>query len=207
MAFSPARGCAVAAVALMIGCPAHAALLNLQLQPTPDIYSGFITLDYNAGTDWLSAQGYAFSLNDGSGSYTIAGGTFDLTATIDDFGGLSSGALSIGGDVNNFGPTLLTGDMIDFGFMDPPGGDLFEFLFTVTGGDLATMYGGMGSQFGVVLGAMGAGFDGTFTNNFANNGQGVADAAPIVPGPSALIALAAGLGLTASTSRRRRVAV
>jgi len=57
-------------------------------------------------------------------------------------GNASSGSIAIGGTI---GLTLLTGDLTDFGFgflFNDPGQDLFEFMWNVTGGTLASDFGG-----------------------------------------------------------------
>jgi hypothetical protein len=202
------QAAAFAAWVLVAASSTHAALLNLQLDPYPDITAGFIDLEYDAGAGALTASGFALTLFDGSNSHIISGGAglFNISAQIDSSGTALGGSLQIEGTVLGFGPLLLTGELIDFGFM-PGGGDLFEFLFTVTGGDLGSpaYYGGAGSIFGVILNANGSTFNGDWGQSFNNNlgipgyGLGVADIAT-VPAPAGLpFLLAAALG-----SRRRR---
>jgi len=188
---------------LMLGSAAHAAPLNLTLNDFPDIVSDFISVEYNAGTDVFTASGFAEELDDDGSvpAETITGGTFDLTATIDDSGALVSGTLSIGGTVASLGfnsGTLLTGTLTAFGFPDA-GGDPLEFLFDVTGGDAAGLYGSVPG--GIILSD--AGFTGDFTNDFNNAGFGVADVAP-VPLPAAVWLFGAGLLSLAGFGRRRQ---
>ena len=183
------------ALLLGAGSQAEAAPLNLTLLDTPDIVSGFIDVTYNATTDTFSASGFALELDDDGSipSETIAGGTFDLSASIDASGLLASGTLDIGGTVASLGfnsGTLLTGDLTAFGFPNA-GGDPLEFLFSVTGGDAAGLYGGAGSTGGVIL-AGGTGFTGDFTADFTGGGMAVADVAP-VPVPAALWLFGTGL--------------
>jgi len=194
---------------LMLGASAQAAPLNLTLNDTPDIVSSFIDVTYDAGTDIFNASGFALELDDdGSGpAEAIAGGTFDLAATIDASGVLSGGSLTIGGTVASLGfnsGTLLTGTLTAFGFPDA-GGDPLEFLFDVTGGDAAGLYGGIPG--GVILSA--TGFTGDFTTNFDNlisgipgTGAAVSDVAP-VPLPAAVWLFGAGLLGLAGVARRR----
>ncbi len=191
-----------AGAAMALGAPAASgAELNLSLE-LPDVLSQFIDVDYDAGTNQFTATGFALELDDdGVGAAeAIAGGTFDLTATIDAGGNLGGGTITIGGTVAALGfnsGTLLTGTLTDFGFPDA-GGDPLEFLFDVTGGDLAALYAGRPG--GVIL-AGGTGFNGSFATNFTGGGTTSADTAP-VPTPGALVFIgAAGLGLCA---RRRR---
>ena len=203
-------GCLLAIIATS---SARADLLNLELLDFPDIFSGFIDVMYDAGTDQFTATGFALTFDgDGGSQENITGGVFTIAGTIMAGGVFSSGSLTVEGDVSGFGTTLLTADVVDFGFLNG-GGDLFEFLFEVTGGDLAIaeFYGGPGTIVGVILDANfgGTGFNGSFDQDFNNNdgipgfGLGVSDTAPI-PGPSALLVLLAAGGLGARQRRRRR---
>ena len=110
--------------------------------------------------------------------------------------------------------TLLTGTIgstaNDFGF-PTGGGTLFEWRFTVTGGDLASYYGGVGtSGAGIILDGkfVDSGsipFTGVFTSNFQNASgtslNGVADT--FVPEPATLAALG-GAAIGTLRSRRAR---
>ena len=164
---------------------AQAALLNL-MPDTPDITSAFINVDYNGGTDLLTASGTALSLDDDGvlPALNIVGGSFDLNATIDAAGILSGGTISIGGTIAGIGAIsgiLLTGELTDVGFSDT-GGDPLEFLFDVTGGDLSSLYGGTG---GIILTSSG------FQNwvdfqNFAFSGVSDTFAVSPIPVPAAV---------------------
>ena len=72
-------GLLIAALAVGINGPAQATLLNL-IPETPDIFSGFMNIGYNAGSGLFAAQGFANALNvDGvSPLEPIAGGLFNL---------------------------------------------------------------------------------------------------------------------------------
>lgn len=183
---------------------ARAAPLHLTLNDFPDIASYYIDVTYDAGSDLLTADGSALQLDDdGSMSAeTILGGSFLLTATIDDLGNLSGGTLNIEGTVSSLGfisGTLLTGNLTAFGFDDAD--DPFEFLFNVTGGDAAGLYGSVPA--GVILSE--TGISGNFTADFDNldsgvagTGSGVSNTAP-VPIPSTLLLFGSGLmGLDAA---------
>ncbi len=200
------------AAGLLLGSAAQAAPLNLTLNDFPDIVSGFIDVTYNAGTGSFSASGFALTLDDdGVGAAEdITGGTFDLSATIDAAGSLSGGMLSIGGTVASLGfnsGTLLTGNLTAFGFPNA-GGDPLEFLFDVTSGEAASLYGSVPG--GIILSA--TGFTGNFNADFDNliggitgTGSGVADVAP-VPLPAAVWLFGAGLlGLVGLGRNRARV--
>ena len=199
-------------LAMIATSSARADLLNLELLDFPDIFSGFIDVMYDAGSDQFTATGFALTFDDdGDGPQeNITGGVFTIAGTILEGGFFTSGSLTIEGDVLGFGTTLLTADVVDFGFQND-GGDLFEFLFTITGGDLAIaeFYGGPGTIVGVILDANGSDFTGSFDQDFNNNdgmpgtGLGVSDTAPLIPGPGALLVLLAAGGLGARRRRRR----
>lgn len=190
----------ILAVLSIAAVPAQAALLDLTLLDSPDITSGFADVMYTAATDEFIASGWSLSMFDGNGDPVNIdpAGSFDIGATIDETGAPTGGALAITGQVLTFGPTLLTAELTAFGYLDG-GGDLFEFLFTVTGGDLATteFYGEPGTVVGVILDANGSDFSGSFNSDFNNNfgmpgfGMGVSDTAPI-PEPSSLLLLLVG---------------
>ena len=135
----------------------------------PNISSFFITVDYvgdnTAGL--LTASGFANQFTPQVGApENIAGGTFDISASIGFNSLTAAGSLNIGGTVAALGfnsGTLLTGTLSAFG-AGP--GDPLEFLFQVTGGDAAGDYGGIGSTAGVIL--SNSGYPGSFANNFTS---------------------------------------
>jgi len=189
-----------------LASPASALPLYLTMPDAPDITSALITVTYDAAIDSLEAFGTAIRFDDGLGQQLIRDGTFNLTATIDDGGALSpGGSLRIDGSVGGPGPTppptLLSGNLTAFGFPDS-GGDPLEFLFEVTGGDLAGHYGGTG---GVILSLLSGGFDGTtFDADFGTSGaNAVADTSVPEPGTLPLVLLGS-VGLAAAARRRRR---
>jgi hypothetical protein len=184
---------------LLLTSPAYASL-DLSLQRSPDVVSGFIDVSYNSMTDLFGASGFAFELNDdGIGiPETIFGGTFGLNANIDGFGVLGNGTIALGGTVPSLGfnsGTLLTGTLNNFGF--PTTGDPLEFVFSVTGGDAAGLFGP--GPIGVIL--SNSGFIGNFTSDFDNRigqypGSAYADVAPVVPLPGSLWLTLAGIGVS-----------
>ena len=195
------------ATALLGSAPAMATPLGLTLADTPDIASAFIDVVYNAGTDTLTANGFALTL-DAPPSNPIAGGLFSLTANVDDSGNLLGGTLTISGTVAGLGfnsGTLLTANLTAFGFVDA-GGDPLEFLFDVTGGDAAGLFGSTG---GMILGQ--SGFEGDWASDWDNllsgipgTGQGSADTAGTpVSEPGILLLQALGLTLLLVARRRR----
>lgn len=205
-------GAMCACFIVLVPSLAQAAPLNLTLNDVPDIVSQFIDVTYDASLQTLTASGFALELDDDGSvpAEPIAGGTFDLTATIDNAGNLVGGTIAIGGTVGSLGfnsGTLLTGALTAFGFPNV-GSDPFEFLFDVTGGDAAALYGGGSVPAGVIL--SGTGFGGDFASDFDNlstgPGTGIAVAnVGTVPIPAALWLFGSGLlGLIGLARRRDR---
>jgi len=189
---------ALGVAALLLSSPVHASL-SLSLLPAPDILSGFIDVSYDSTTDLFDATGFALELNDGIGDpKAIFEGAFDINALIDEFGVLGGGTIAVDGVVPSLGfvsGTLLTGILTDFGF--PPSGDPLEFVFSVTGGDAAGLFGH--GPIGVIL--SGSGFDGDFTSSFDNRidqfpGAAFSDVAPVVPLPGSIWLALAGVGVS-----------
>ncbi len=193
---------------------ADAAILDLTSQ-NPDLFAGSLTIDYVASggsTGSLSVTGFPTSFNISGTStpdYPVIGGNdaYSITALLNKATGQPiSGSLSITGIISGLASsgTLLTGQLTQFGFPPPPGGDVFEFVFKVTGGDLAPYYNG---QVGVEATALtGSGFDGSFGDSFNSPAsQTVSDNFPVgsVPEPTSVIVWA-GFGLLASGFGRFR---
>ncbi|WDE07684.1 PEP-CTERM sorting domain-containing protein [Thalassomonas viridans] len=190
----------VATAALLTANSANAALLGLNLAPAPDIFSSFITVDYDMGTETLTADGFALNFFDGANN-AIAGGTFSLTASIDNSGVLSGGSLMIMGTTAGFNSgTLLTGSITALGF-DDGGGDPLEFMLDITGGDLAGMYGPHG---GIIMTSTGLTAN-LFTESFSSGAMAASSdvGVPVtVPEPEGLLLLSVALmGLVAARRR------
>ncbi len=179
-----------AASLLFTAAPVLATPLNLTLGDQPDIVSGFISVDYFADSDVLQASGFSFVLDTGTDN-SIFGGTFDLIATVDGSGSLVGGTLTVGGTIPDLGynsNTLLTGILTGMGFSDS---GLLEFVFDVTGGDAAGLYGLEG---GVLLSQ--SGFSGDWTSDFSSFGLAFADIGRLpVDEPATLLLLTFGLAL------------
>jgi hypothetical protein len=188
---------------------AQATPLNLTLQgdPFPDIFSQFQSTSYNATTDALSVSAFVGILRTGGVDYAVSSGTFTLSATVDSTGALSAGGtLSITGTVGALSftsGTLLTGSLMQIGFPDGTAGVL-EFTFSVTGGDAASLYGGIGATGGVIVGITN-GFPGNWNSNFSAMFSGVNDVGvplQVIPEPSSALLLAPGLAVLALRRRR-----
>jgi len=196
------------------GLPAMGSSLDLSAHP-PDISAGYLNVGYNATTGTLSAVGWptSFTVSDNAANpASIIGGQYDLTAHVTPTGEPLAGSLEITGTIPDMAlssGTLLTGQLelsqSGFGFQSG-GGDIFEFIFNITGGDLAPYYQGKVS---VILDAWDSGFDGSFAKSFtAGPYLSVADNSIVVPEPSAAILLlgAVAFGLPFVAYRWRRAA-
>lgn len=195
------------AVVCITASMAPANSLNLEQRP-PDIYSNYILVNYTAATKDFTASGFSFTFDlDGNSppDYNIVdgmnypGGTWDITAKIDNNGDPLSGSLTITGYIPSLlgsqgTGTLLTGTLSEFGFPNA-GGDPLEFVFTNIGGDLAQYYDGAN----VVL--QYTGFQGSFQNDFGNYGLGQSDT--FVPEPVTCVTLLGALGALGGYVRRR----
>ena len=151
----------------------------------PDITSGNIQVTYNAATDLFTAVGTAFSMDtDGVGApeYLITSGTFSLSATIDQDGNMTAGALTINGTIPALGAnsgTLLSASLLSL-MRDTSHGEIFMFSGIPAGGDLAASF----PSVGVILDLWDSGFTGSFQQSFTNSGMALADVAPIIPEPA-----------------------
>lgn len=145
----------------------------------------------------LTASGFAIELTPpGSPSGSIAGGSFDITAAINDTLMAATGSLTIGGTIAGLGfnsGTLLTGSLSALG---AGSGDPLEFLLNVTGGDAAGL---MGAKVGVNLSP--SGYTGSFANNFTGGAfQSLSDTFSFqeqnqnpLPAPGTLVILVVGI--------------
>lgn len=185
--------------------------LDLELSYYPDITSGFMEVTYTAADDQLIVDGFATHIWDGVSvdpdEISGTGYNYHITATIDELGNPVGGTLVVEGTIPTWGidsGLLLTGDLIAFGFQDD-GGDPLEFLFAVTGGDLAPQF--HQGPIGVIM--SNADFYGSFASDWNNNygmhgegyGMAIADTYPN-PEPSSFCLLAVGL---LAARRRKRV--
>jgi hypothetical protein len=110
--------------------------LGVNIDPYPDIMSGFITTTYNATSGSFSASGWALTLDTGTGQQNITT-NFRLTATIDKTGAASAGTLTIGSAA---APLLYTASLLGFAYNAVQGGAM-EFLFgPATGSYVPSIY-------------------------------------------------------------------
>jgi hypothetical protein len=207
----------------LCGSGAHAAMLGLT-QQYPDIAvpNNFSYISYTNGTFTAAGdpQQYTVGPEDNPTTYNFdtpeSSRSFSLTALLDPLtGSPTGGSLSISGSITDLsvGGDLLTGTLDQFGFLDE-GGDFFEFVYNVTGGALASQFGGAGSgKVGLIMYASNSGFTGSLTADFAVTGEGdllnsTVDAfiCP-VPEPSSmvLLLLLTASGLVTIALRRSRM--
>jgi hypothetical protein len=198
----------ITALASLFSNSASASILGLPQTPV-DLYSEFIHINYVAGTNSFSATGYPKTL-DLNGSppaeqtYSNSARSFDLEASIDSSGHLTAGVntITIKSDSST---TLLTGTLTNFGYTPVSGTGYFEFLFTTTGGTLASNF---TNKFGVKITSMGEGLGSStlFSNSFANSSTmplAVADTVGIAPEPASLVMWSA-LSIVAALGYRCR---
>lgn len=200
----------VSAVIILSALANVAGAAPLNLTPTkPDIFSSGISVSYNAATDSFLAMGFAEELVDQAlVHWGITGAQgFSISAIVDGAGAGMSGSLSITGDIAGLGAStpLLTGSLTNFGFPNT-GDEPLEFVFTVTGGSLATpaLYGtpGLPSAIGVILSQTGSNFVNWNTDwdNSANFLGSVADSFAI-PEPASIAFMALGMSLIRRRTR------
>ena len=189
----------------------QATAFNLDLEVAPDILSTFTSTSYDAGMQTFLADGFASQLFTNPTTYAITdSGVFDLDATIDNLGNLVSGALTITGKVSDImfnSGVLLTGNLTAVGYADDvmANGDTIEFLFTVSGGDAAMMFGGIGAVGGVILGN--TDYAGTWAMDFMSQAFQVLNDTGVpkqVSAPTTMLMLSLALVGLAGFARRKQ---
>jgi hypothetical protein len=204
--------CILGALLLLASSQSQAGTLGLAPSANaPDFGADFLNVTYVASNDTFQATG--FITDYANGTVPLVGlGAYTLSATITDDGLLTAGTLLVEGDVGQRTETLLTGTLNAFGFVDPPGGSVFEFLFTITGGNPTVVqdFGGTNAaNCGIILDAWfvngGTAFSGSWSNDFNNDGfSGLSDTFAAVPEPSSILLVLLGGVCCAAWLRRRR---
>ena len=193
----------------MLGTTAAQAFISLGLTGgTPDIVAQELAVIYMGNNDsgTLTADNFGgfagFSVIEPPGTPMgdISDFFFHLDAAVDFNDSTATGNLTLSGDVAGLGlnGVLLVGTL-NSTLANPtfgtPGGESLEFLFEVTGGLAAGLF---GDTAGVIL--SNSGYMGSFDEAFGEPENAAADTFGVVPAPGTLLLLAGGLMLFA---RRR----
>lgn len=183
---------------------AAAALLGVTIDIPAITFDNQGTLDYDATTDLLSIDATPLVYKDPSDTifFFAAGGTVNIDIMVDFTGSLTGGVIGddllVTGDVDTYSGTLLTAEVSQFGYFDSGGTtDSFDFLFSITGGALASEFGGTGADLAVRLSSEQSDFTGDFSVDFSGEAKGSMGPPPyppeIVPVPAAVWLFGSGL--------------
>jgi hypothetical protein len=194
--------------------PAKGSTIDLSAIQNPDLAALSLTTKYtpsagSTGTFSITGWPTSFTVSNGGSPQAISvTGTYNLTAQINkSTGQFISGSFLIGGTIPtvpgaNSG-TLLTGTLTNFGFQNG-GGDFFQFLANITGGDLAHYYPG---KLGIQVDANNSGFTGSFLSSFASADSDTSSdnaSLTVVPEPTTAMLLVCGLACLRVAARRNR---
>jgi hypothetical protein len=208
----------IGGLALALGCwhaPAARAGTVAVGPGLPTINVGQVEVAYDAGSDRLTVNGLAQSVDRGGVSPPVALGraTFALNATVGARGDLAGGNVVINGKLGGNGPmqTLLTGGLSAMQFPLPPWGendspagtfDPIDFMVQPKGGALASLF-----PPDSALRITGSGFIGSWGYSFSNrpdSGSVTGEAVVVAPLPGAVWLLGSGLALIVGLGRVRR---
>lgn len=161
---------------------ASADLLSVDIVKPYTLYNSTGVTTYNHATDRFSvtASLLATQFADGVVLLPFATSTIQMTFKVNGAGRVYSGVngadLVMTGDVDVDGDTipeytgtLLTGEIIDFGFQEAGATDLFDMKFRVTGGSMAGVY---AKTIGVTLTVENSTFTGSFCQDFMGGAKG-----------------------------------
>ena len=198
-----------------------------QQKTDPDIVSSFGTLSYNTGTDQLQIIAFPENLRIAPGNLMnpvtdpslVSFRRFELNAVIpalgvgDLDGKAITGTLDIDGTVTTAGFVgdhnlnhLLTGVVTAF---RSPSASQMEFLFKITGGDAAGLFGGINAIGIVVIPSITPTYDRLFNTNYDANflkfSTDTAATSAVVPEPASfLLAMLGVVGLVGGARLRRK---
>jgi len=167
--------------------------VDLEFPQVPYDATGVVT--YDAATDSFDSDAtpLAFRLGPTDAGPIMPPRDFQLHIKVDENGNRSGGIagddLVIEGQIDidhdgtiDYDGVLLTGEILDFGFLDSGGPtDQYDFRFYVTGGDLAPLFAGM--DIGLKMVSTNSTFTGDFSVNFGGKAQGVVGAIEPIGGP------------------------
>jgi hypothetical protein len=194
--------------------PVKGSTIDLSDIQNPDLAALSLTTKYtpsagSTGTFSINGWPTSFTVSNGGSPQAISvTGTYNLTAQINKATGqFISGSFTIGGTIPTISGansgTLLTGTLTNFGFGNS-GGDFFQFLANITGGDLAHYYPG---KLGIQVDANNSGFTGSFMTSFASAASDTSTdnaSMTVVPEPSTAMLIIGGLACFGFAARRNR---
>jgi len=197
------------------------AMLNLvpQGSHSADITSAFSSASYNALTKVLSISGSAIAIDydqTAPPDAAISSGgpgnpaSFKVNVRVDNSGALLGpptptdlnimGRIAAGPHPSPVYGTLLSGQVIAFGYENTTPTKFFELVFLVTGGSQQAQF---GSKVGVVFDSIN-GFNGSFGSNFTTSISGNADSFAVPEPATALLFAIGSCALFAAAARARR---
>lgn len=198
---------------LSLGSVAHAAPLGL-FTTYPDINAAGLTISVGPGLLTATNPGPSTFLYspEGVSAFYVTSASYNLSATLSGTGELTGGSLSIVGKIDSGQPdnpsfsiplsTLLAGDLVAFGFTDPPGmSPLFEFGVHVTSSASGLGYNDLA---GVIMQGFGFPDEWSIPTGTTFVGGGYSDNFAGIPEPTTLLLLAGGLGVFVGAKYRRR---
>jgi hypothetical protein len=204
---------------VLSACTANGDLVFPGMHPLlPDINTGWSTVNYDGSSGFLTVYGLPAHYGDVNGpdisgnvSFAISGAVDTLASTTPT--SITDGTLAIYGQIPGVPDGLLLSGAVDrMGMVQlTTTGDYYaDFSFQVTGGSLASAYGGIGAQGGTIIKLLFSGDDGdvafsNFHTSFQYNGAAnTNDTFSTVPEPSSLTLMVASVigGLATSVWRR-----
>jgi len=210
------------AMLLGMSISSQASLAGFDLQDSPDISALALTTNYFSSSEVFEATGFASELTYNGFTYQISSTSntpeYILEANINDSGVFTAGVSSfieIGGvlssntsNTNNNGlpagytassSSLLSGKLTQFGSDT----GILYFLFEVTGGDAAGLFGGFGSIGAIIL--RGSGFSMDWAESFSRvDAQSDNGIRATVPEPTSIWLLGSAIIGLAGFSRRKK---
>jgi hypothetical protein len=201
---------------LALASPASATLLGNPVNFPLLSFDNGGTANYDATADLFSVNANPIALRLGPGAPPRfvtpnppdAGEFFTINISVDDSGNLIGGTagddlavfgfVDLDGDgTNDVGGLLLTGEVTGFGSQENGATDLYDFSFSVTGGALASAFGG---SVGVSMQSERSTFTGSFADNFRGGAKGTLG---VIPEPTTMLLLGSGVVGLAFAGRRR----